>query len=557
MQRLGYPARTIVVLAALLALAVQWFVQPFGKEWVWFSTAAIVVAAAVFIVWRTRQLSRAHRRSAHILHALGAATVDIPLNLRARMPLVLVTGDALASLFDRGAHKPRLVYIGDGAIWLRVDRPQDLPEVALAMRQWRDGHPPDGVVLSIAPALHLDADALSQRLRVARQALADASRLVSVRLPGYIAVYQRLTNLAPRDANATRAWHSVSAAAPIIDARRFEIVIRNAESEASGDRYAAAHAAALASIVGWTQRVIFGTLTDPRQPAAPWALYGAGWIDCGPASDASRPWEQDVQSQTRVAPANVDATPTPWPLPQSLIEAMPRRVAMSPRVAAFAHAIGIAALALGAACLGAGRNNAALLDRIHADLDRYASITPDHDAARRDALRSLVADRDELDRYARTGEPLKLSFGLYHGATLLPALNTAIASYQPPPPPPAVVTLDSMSLFDSGKAQLKPGSTRALVDAVEMIKAHPGKRILVAGHTDNAGDAASNLRLSNARAAALRDWLIDASGIPATQFAVQGYGDTRPIAANGTPAGRAKNRRVEITLVPDGTSNAN
>jgi outer membrane protein OmpA-like peptidoglycan-associated protein len=119
-----------------------------------------------------------------------------------------------------------------------------------------------------------------------------------------------------------------------------------------------------------------------------------------------------------------------------------------------------------------------------------------------------------------------------------------------------VVTLDSMSLFDSGKAQLKPGSTRALVAALEMIKAHPGKRILVAGHTDNAGDAASNLRLSNARAAALRDWLIDASGIPATQFAVQGYGDTRPIVANDTPEGRAKNRRVEITLVPDEANNA-
>ncbi|KXV16912.1 flagellar motor protein MotB [Caballeronia megalochromosomata] len=560
MQGLGYPARTIVVFAALLALAVHWFVQPFGKEWIWLSTVGILFAAAALIGWRTRQLARARRRSAHILSALGAATVDIPLNLRTRMPLVLVTGDALASLFDHGAGTSRLVIIGDGAIWLRVDRPQDLPEVALAMRQWRDGQPPDGVVLSVAPSLHADADALSQRLRVARQALADASRIVSARLPGYIAVYQRLTSITPRDPNMARQWYGASAGKPLIDARRFEAVIRNAESEAcrhAGDRYAAAHVAALASIVGWTQRVVLGTLTDPRQPATPWALYGAGWIDCGPASDAAKPWERDVQMQTRVAPPAVDATPAPWPLPQSLLEAMPRRVAMSPRLTAFAHAVGITALAAGAAFLGAGRHNAQLLDRVHADLDRYASITPDRDAARRDALQALVADRDELDRYARTGVPLRLSFGLYHGAQLLPPLNAAIASYQPPPAPPAVVTLDSMSLFDSGKAQLKPGSTRALVDALEMIKAHPGKRILVAGHTDNAGDAASNLKLSNARAAALRDWLIEASGIPATQFAVQGYGDTRPIVANDTPGGRAKNRRVEITLVPDTTNNAN
>ncbi|BAO89668.1 OmpA/MotB family outer membrane protein [Caballeronia cordobensis] len=171
MQRLGYPARTIVVFAALLALAVNAFVQPFGKEWLWLSTVAILIVAAALVGWRTRRLSHARKQSAPILHALGAATVDIPLSLRARMPLVLVTGDALASLFDHGAGAARLVYIGDGAIWLRVDRPQDLPQVALAMRQWRDGQPPDGVVLSVAPALHADADALVQRLRVTRQAL--------------------------------------------------------------------------------------------------------------------------------------------------------------------------------------------------------------------------------------------------------------------------------------------------------------------------------------------------------------------------------------------------
>jgi outer membrane protein OmpA-like peptidoglycan-associated protein len=186
-----------------------------------------------------------------------------------------------------------------------------------------------------------------------------------------------------------------------------------------------------------------------------------------------------------------------------------------------------------------------------ADLGRYSMIPANHDAAKRDALQTLVADRNELERYARTGTPLPLSFGMYRGARLIPPLNDAIASYQPPPSPPAVVTLDSMSLFDSGKAQLKDGSTRVMVNALEMIKAHTDKRILVAGHTDNVGDPDSNLKLSTARAEAVRNWLIEASGIPATQFAIQGYGDTRPAADNHTEAGRAKNRRVEITLVPD------
>lgn len=255
--------------------------------------------------------------------------------------------------------------------------------------------------------------------------------------------------------------------------------------------------------------------------------------------------------QTHVLRAPAPASPAPWPLPQPLIAAMPQRRWMSPRLAALAHALALFACAAAFALFFSGRNNQTLLTRISADLGRYSMIPAAHDAARHAALQALVADRDELDRYGRAGVPLRLSFGMYRGAQAIPALNDAIASYVPPPPPPAVVTLNSMSLFDSGRAQLKDGSTRVMVDALEMIRAHPDKRILVAGYTDNVGNPQSNLTLSTARAEAVRDWLVEASGIPATQFAIQGYGDTRPIADNDTDAGRAKNRRVEITLVPD------
>jgi outer membrane protein OmpA-like peptidoglycan-associated protein len=450
-----------------------------------------------------------------------------------------------------------------------VSRPQDLPQLAVAVKQWRDGRAPDGIVLSLAPALHASEDALTQMLRVARQAVSDASRMLGARFPAYIAVYQRLTTEgslrapqdvalgygtnAPMSGNAPQ-WYGVSSATPLVDAQRFEDVMRAAEGEvqrAHGDPVAAARAAALASIIGWTHRVVVDVLTDRMQPATPWRLFGAGWIDCGPASDASTPWARDVAAQTRIVPPSMAASPAPWPLPQPLIQALPSRVWVSPRMAALAQAMALVACAGALAIWGAGSNNQTLLTHIGADLGRFAMIPADHDNARRDALRALVTDRDQLDRYGRIGVPLRLSFGMYRGAMLMPALNDAIASYQPPPPPPAVVTLDSMSLFDSGSAQLKPGSTRAMVGALEMIKAHPDKRVLVAGYTDNVGNPDSNLKLSIARAGAVRDWLIDASGIAATQFAIQGYGDTRPIASNETDAGRAKNRRVEITLVPD------
>jgi len=468
------------------------------------------------------------------------------------MPLVMVVGDALAQLFDGADGAKRLAHVGDGAIWLRVDRPQDLPGLAMAVKQWRGGRAPDAVVLSIAPALHAGEDALAQMLRLARQALGDASRTLGTRLPGYVAVYQRLSAAQPTQ--VAPQWYGVSSAIQLAGTQRFEAPIRAAEEQlqqAHGDPVPAARAAGLASIIGWTQRVVVGALTDQRQPAAPWRFFGIGWIDCGPASVAGTPWARDVQTQTGIRPPALPAFPAPWPLPQPLIEALPQRPWVSPRIAAGAHAIALLACALALAVWSSAKNNQAMLTRIGADIGRYSMISPAHDSARRDALETLVTERDVIDRYGRVGVPLRLSFGMYRAAALTPVLNDAIASYQAPASLPTVVTLDSMSLFDSGSAQLKSGSMRAMVGALELIRMHPGKRILVAGYTDNMGEPAGNLKLSIARAGAVRDWLVEASGMDATQFAIQGYGDTRPIADNDTATGRTRNRRVEITLVPD------
>lgn len=556
--RLGYPFRAMVAFTAILALAVLFLVLPLSRGVAWIIAAGVVMVALAAIGLHTLQRNRAREQCAHVLASLGATTADLPVSLRTRMPLLLVTGDSLAQLFNRGGVEERFAHVGEGAIWLRIDNPRDLPRVGMAVKQWRDGRAPDGVVLSLIPASHASEDAMTQMLRVARQAASDASRMLGVRLPGYIAIYQRLTASA-----AEQQWYGVSSASTLSGppkevlpgaTPRFEAVIRAAETQvqqSGSDRVATARAAALASIIDWTQRTVTGPLTDRLQPAAPWSLFGMGWIDCGPTSDPRSPWARYIHAQSHIEPPVMPGSPTPWPLPQPVIEAMPRRLCISPRVAALAHAFALLACAGAISVFGAARNNQALLAHIASDVGRFSMIPAEHDTARRDTLQALVADRDQIDRYARLGVPLHLSFGMYRGTAVMPLLNAVIASYQPPPPPPAVVTLDSMSLFDSGKAQLKADSTRAMVGALEMIKVHPDKRILVAGHTDNVGNADSNLKLSVARAGAVRDWLVDASGIPVTQFATQGYGDTRPIADNGTDAGRAKNRRVEITLVPD------
>ncbi|MGV6397129.1 OmpA family protein [Pseudomonas caspiana] len=112
------------------------------------------------------------------------------------------------------------------------------------------------------------------------------------------------------------------------------------------------------------------------------------------------------------------------------------------------------------------------------------------------------------------------------------------------------VHLDSLSLFDAGSTELKPGATKILINALVSIKAQPGWLIVITGHSDTTGDAAQNMKISQARAAAVRDWMKSMGDIPDSCFAVQGLAATQPLLSNDTEPGRAANRRVDIRLVP-------
>lgn len=89
-----------------------------------------------------------------------------------------------------------------------------------------------------------------------------------------------------------------------------------------------------------------------------------------------------------------------------------------------------------------------------------------------------------------------------------------------------------------------------LVNSLVGIKAKPGWLIVVSGHTDNTGSQPINQPLSLKRAESVRNWMRDTGDVPESCFAVQGYGASRPVSTNDTPEGRALNRRVEISLVP-------
>ncbi|SMH40940.1 OmpA family protein [Maritimibacter sp. HL-12] len=104
-------------------------------------------------------------------------------------------------------------------------------------------------------------------------------------------------------------------------------------------------------------------------------------------------------------------------------------------------------------------------------------------------------------------------------------------------------------VFETGSADLGPGSFSSLQILAEYLEANPGKRVALVGHTDAEGSLAGNLSLSKRRAASVMSRLIEDFGVDAGQLEAEGVGYLAPIASNQTGEGRTVNRRVEAILV--------
>lgn len=115
-----------------------------------------------------------------------------------------------------------------------------------------------------------------------------------------------------------------------------------------------------------------------------------------------------------------------------------------------------------------------------------------------------------------------------------------------------VVTLNGSVLFAFDDASLLPDAQRRLDVVADVLKQAPDQTFTVEGHTDNIGEDYYNISLSQRRAQAVRDYLAS-RGVDPSQIRSHGYGEVRPIADNGSPEGRANNRRVEIVLPKSAT----
>jgi OmpA-OmpF porin, OOP family len=104
--------------------------------------------------------------------------------------------------------------------------------------------------------------------------------------------------------------------------------------------------------------------------------------------------------------------------------------------------------------------------------------------------------------------------------------------------------------FETGKSAIQAESFKTLDEVGDILGRWPALRIEIAGHTDSRGTEAKNRVLSDARANAVRDYLLNKfPELRPEQFIAKGYGESQPIATNTTALGRARNRRVEFRVL--------
>lgn len=208
----------------------------------------------------------------------------------------------------------------------------------------------------------------------------------------------------------------------------------------------------------------------------------------------------------------------------------------------------ILSLAFMSACVFSAYHNYELFKTIHRDVTQFKQTKS---AEQKQAIKSALQHHFQTLRgYQMYGLPSHLGLGFFRADFWLPELESALFDE------PTVINLDSLSLFDSGSAKLKDNANIPLIKILREMDKYPDMYILVEGHTDNTGSATLNQTLSEQRALAVRNWLMKFYQLPASRFAVKGYGSSKPLASNNTEEGRAKNRRVSIILIPKSLLNA-
>lgn len=550
LYRILYLWAGALVLALLVIIPLAMWVRALG-----------VLIAVCCVAWAWLSLRRRVERQR------GSVSMAENMALPAasfRHPVVLVCGDALEGLFGIVSAEHLALRVTEQGCYVRVQSLEQLPAVTdgvLALRPGWGGQL--GVMFTVNPGAHSDGAVLAGQLRAFNHQLALA-RKRGIALPLLLVSYlQTLQGEEP-----WFSWNNGQADARVRDAGAC-VSLDEWQQQTTGSSIQAArmHASIqLISIVAWLHDAVLPHLGTRSSPGLA-TICAVKLVPALPHSVKGSLWQQWLRSRVALVDLRHPVTDAVLPFPDALLNLLPLGPLRSPVHRASVFALWLFAVAGVIALASSAWQNTLLVRQVSDDLRRYAAVPQPTQRSQREflwreeAVTVLRQDAQRLDAYYRHGVPLAFGLGLYRGERLRAPLLAVLAAHVEPPsatppttPPTRIanpVRLDSLSLFATGSAQLKPGSTKVLINALVDIKAQPGWLIVIAGHTDATGDPQKNVRLSHARAAAVHAWMQQMGGIPDSCFAVQGFGASQPITSNDTEAGRAANRRVDIRLVPE------
>ncbi|CAM4336473.1 OmpA/MotB domain-containing protein [Yersinia intermedia] len=546
----GLTQLLLLLLGACLALWLILGFWPLGMgSRVALSMLVVILCAAVgYFQWRKYNGNK-------VAHQSIADSTLPPEDFQGAVILVCGDSDALFST-SASFRETRQGW------YLAVKLPEQLPILAQHLAAERPALIAQiSVLLAIVPEQHQSLDDFSQSLRAWQRAIVQCKGWLGGIPPVWLGTW-----LSPPVASSAQAerWYTVTPGQKGIQVQEagagiMPLVQWSQYQESCNVQERLSSVLWMESLLSWLDEHVLSILTQ-RQGDVP-ALTPCTWGCCFTpvAGRQNNLWQAHISEVTTLTPRV--ATPEDnLPLPEVLLPYLPRRRGVSRLMLTCQMAGVLCGVFLLFALLASFINNQRLVQSVSDHLSLYNRLTGTPPAPKALAQQQLRADAHLLDDWLRRGAPMRLSLGLYQGLRLRAPLDIAINSWTPPLPPPPVINqivqgsqtlrLDSLSLFDVGQSMLKSGSTKVLINALVGIKAKPGWLIVVAGHTDITGDDKSNQALSLKRAESVRNWMRDTGDIPESCFAVQGYGQSRPLKSNDTEAGRALNRRVEISLVP-------
>lgn len=544
----------LTLFATGLFLWLLWGFWSLGQSVTIFVSVFVLVLTGGMLFWQYKQrrqvLSTEHDYT-------GAFPAD-----NYQGPVILVCGQSQALFLDDQLHRET-----SQGWYIRVSAPTELVKLIAALVEYApslSGHL--SLLYVVLPEQLTQQETLTQALLNWRRAIGEGRQKIGAKLPFWVTVYlskPHHTDTAMHVDDEHTPWMTL-----LSHQTEFQVEQEGAMSvpysvwlptHFGQSEQSLQFSLWLDTLQSWLNQVLVPQFTlpqagAPKQIPSAWAIQ---WIDI--SSQPSNLWQQFIQEKTTLPLRSSVQTTDLLPLPDVMLRRLHHDISLS-RTEKSLGAIGlIFGVFLVGALVGSYHHNQQLIRHIGEDIARFSQLSEVPLAPKLTAYQQLQDDAAELARWEREGIPSAYSLALYQGNRILPYLHTLLGSWAPSQPeitpeapaaPPQIVTLDSLSLFDVGQYTLKTGATKVLVDALLNIKAKPGWLIMVSGYTDNTGNPEQNQKLSLKRAESVRDWMIQTSDISPTCFAVQGYGQNNPVADNNTADGRARNRRVEIRLIP-------